>query len=659
MEQRFPHLLSPLMVGPIELRNRVLVTAHVPGLEAGGLLTDDYIEYQRVRAAGGAALQITGSSHIHSTGGVGGGRGIDVSKPEIVESFARLADAIHAEGGRFLVQLGHAGATVMDTDAGRPLLAPSPIASRLVRETPKEMTKGEIDMIVEAHGHAATRVRESGLDGVEILGAFGFLVGAFLSPYSNQRTDEYGGSLENRLRFARRVISELRAALGPDRILGLRLPGDEQVEGGLGPDEMGEVAAALAGDGALDYLNVIAGTNYDRLGRMDHWPPTPAPHGLFVDLAAGIRARVAIPVFTTGRVTDAALAERVLAEGKADMVGMTRAHISDPDLVTKLRAGRAEDIRPCVGANLCIARAMEGKPIRCFHNPAAARERALPPAEPAQAPRHVAVIGGGPAGMEAARVAAEQGHRVTLYEAGDRLGGQLALWAEAPMTAEFGRTVAWYEDQLTRLQVRVRLGERIAPEALGALDADALVIATGATAKPPTPVPGAEGSGIRLADPWEAIADPAEGLHIVVADEGGGRAALSAADALIERNRVTIVTSEFAVGELVTPTVRTPIHRRLLRAGAAFRASEIVLRVEGSGVVTRNILSEAEARIDDVDMLVDWQGAAADGTLAAAAEAVEATGRLVAHAGDCVAPRQVHIAIAEGALAACRLSAVA
>ncbi|MEO1457938.1 MAG: FAD-dependent oxidoreductase [Pseudomonadota bacterium] len=649
MEPRFPHLLSPLMVGPVQIRNRVLVTAHVQGLEAGGLLTDDYIAYQRARAAGGAGLQITGSSHVHATGGVGGGRGIDASKPEIVESFARLAEAIHAEGGRFLVQLGHAGATVMDTDAGRPLLAPSAIPSRLIRETPKAMSVGEIDMIVEAHGAAAARVRESGLDGVELLGAFGFLVGAFLSPHSNRRTDAYGGSLENRLRFARRVIAEVRSRLGPDRILGLRLPGDEQVEGGLGREALAEIAAALAGDGALDYLNVIAGTNYDRLGRMDHWPPTPAPHGLFVDLAAGIRARVAIPVFTTGRITDPALAERILAEGKADMVGMTRAHVSDPDLVAKLRAGRPEDIRPCVGANLCIARAMEGKPIRCFHNPAAARERALPPAEPAAAPRRVAVIGGGPAGMEAARIAAERGHQVTLYEAADRLGGQLALWAEAPMTAEFGRTLAWYEGQLTRLQVRLRLGERVGAQALAGLGADALVIATGATAKPPGPIPGTESAGIRLADPWSAIADPPEGLGIVVADEGGGRAALSAADALVERNRVTVVTSEFAVGELVTPTVRTPIHRRLLRAGAIFRASEVVLRLEERTVVTRNILSEAEARIEGVDMLVDWQGAVADDTLAAAAEAANLP---VAYAGDCVAPRQVHIAIAEGALAA-------
>src|SRR6056297_481808 len=299
----FPHLLSPLAVGSVTLRNRVVVTAHVPGLETGGCAGDDYIAYQRARAAGGAGLQISGSSAVHATGGVGGGRGIDASSDRVIDGLARLADAIHAEGGRFLLQLGHAGATVNDTDAGRPLLAPSPVMSRLVRETPKEMSAAEIDMIVEAHAQAAARVRASGLDGVELLGAFGYLIGAFLSPYSNARTDDHGGPLENRLRFARRVISAVRGALGRDRVLGLRLPGDERVEGGLGPPEMAEIARALTASGELDYLNVIAGTNYDRAGRMDHWPPTPAPHGLFADLAAGIRAAVAVPVLVTGRVT--------------------------------------------------------------------------------------------------------------------------------------------------------------------------------------------------------------------------------------------------------------------------------------------------------------------------------------------------------------------
>ncbi len=649
MQTEFPHLLSPIRVGPATLRNRVLVTAHVPGLEAGGGLTEDYIAYQRARAEGGAGLQISGSSAVHRTGGVGAGRGIDASSGRIVEEFARLAEAVHGAGGRFLVQLGHAGATVDDTEAGRPLLAPSPVMSRLARETPKEMSADEIDEIVAAHGAAAARVRAGGLDGVELLGAFGYLLGAFLSPYSNARTDDYGGPLDNRLRFARRVISTVRAALGPNRILGLRLPGDERVAGGLGPDELAEIARRLTETGELDYLNIIAGTNYDRQGRMDHWPPTPAPHGLFVPLAARIKAAVAVPVFTAGRITDPAMAEEILAAGRADMVGMTRAQISDPDLVRKLKEGRAEDIRPCVGANLCIARAFAGKPIRCFHNPVAGRERAWAAGARAERPRRVAVIGGGPAGLEAARIAAERGHRVTLYEAEARLGGQLRLWSEAPMTREFARTLDWFEGQLTRLQVEIRTGLRLDAEAVAALEADAVVLATGARPRRPLPIPGAETAGIRVVDPWQAIAAPPEGLGVVVIDEGGGRAALSAADALLDRNRVAVVTEEVAVGELVTPTVRSPIYRRLLSGGARFHPSERVVALEPGAVVTENVFSGARSRIEEVQMVVDWHGAE---TRADLAEAAGAGGRPMRAVGDCVAPRQVHIAIAEGALAA-------
>ena len=212
MPDTFTHLLSPISIGPRLIRNRVLVTAHVPGVEEGGLVNDVYIAYQRARARGGAGLQISGASAVHRTGSVGSGRGLDNTNPRIVDGYRRLADAVHAEGGTFLIQLGHAGATVNDTDAGRPLLAPSPVQSALIRETPREMSLADIDEIVEAFATAAGRVRAGGLDGVEILGAFGYLVAAFMSPLSNRRQDDYGGSLENRLRFALRVIG---AAAGP------------------------------------------------------------------------------------------------------------------------------------------------------------------------------------------------------------------------------------------------------------------------------------------------------------------------------------------------------------------------------------------------------------------------------------------------------------
>ena len=648
MNEQYKHLLSPVDIGPFTLRNRVLVTGHVPGLEAGGHVNDDYIAYQRAKAGGGAALQISGSTAVHRSGAVGAGRGLNASGDSCINGYQRLADAVHSNDGRFLIQLGHAGATVTDTDAGRPLIAPSPIMSRISRETPKQMTIAEISEIVEAHESAAVRVRRGNLDGVELLSAFGYLPAAFLSPYSNTRTDEYGGSLENRMRFLLQTINAVRAGIGRDRILGVRLPGDEKVVGGLTQSDLQEIAKLLAQTGLVDYLNIIVGTNYERSGRMEHWPPTPAPHGLFVPLAAGIKSQVAIPVFTAGRITDPAMANTIIERGDADMVGMTRAQISDPDLVRKLIEGRPQDIRPCVGANLCIAQAMASKPIRCIHNPMTGRDAAWGNLSPTDAPKDVTVIGGGPAGLEAARVAAERGHRVTLFEASNDIGGQLATWSQAPMTREFRKTLNWYKTQLTQLQVHVRTGQRLKPDDVAGLNTNVLILATGAIPTKSLLIPTGP-DAIPIIDPWQAICDAPTGQHILINDEGGGRAALSAADALLDQNSITLVTAEYALGELVTPTVRAPIYKRFLKGKVVMHPSQEIHTIVGNTVTLCSVHTGEEMHIQDVDIVVDWRGGIVETTLQSA---VEARGLPHSIIGDCVAPRQVHIAIAEGAMAA-------
>ena len=522
------------------------------------------------------------------------------------------------------------------------------MASDLVREVPHEMTVEEIGEIVAAYGAASARVRAGGMDGVEILAAFGFLVAAFLSPLSNKRTDAYGGSLEGRMRFAFEVLDAVRDNAGPDLIVGMRIPGDERAEGGLTLDDMKVIAGRLAATGKVDYLNVIVGTNYLRINRMDHWPPTPAPHGLFVPLAAAIKQAVDIPVFTTGRITDARLAEAIVRDGKADMVGMTRAHIADPDLVAKLRDGRADEVRPCVGANACIS--LTGQPFRCFHNPEAGREHDWGPPTPSASPKTVTIVGGGPAGLEAARVAAIRGHRVTLLEAGPALGGQLRLWATAPQTREFTKSVDWFEAELRRLQVRVEVSREVTAGGLAGLDCDAIVIATGSRPRPREPLAGEAETQIRVVDPASVLNDPPDGARrAVLRDQGLGRTGLAAAELLAERGvEVIVATTEPAVAESVDPVIRTPLYRHLLANGATFQPNEEVARLDGGDVILRNIYSGTETRLTDIDLLVDWQGnRVVDGLAAAAAS----TGREVHVVGDSVSPRTVHVAVAEGAMA--------
>ena len=355
---RFPHLLSPIQIGPRRLRCRVLVTAHEIRLGDGHIPGPRYAAYHRARARGGAGLQITGCTAVHHTGGLGSGGALANVDDSIIDGYRMLSGAVHEEGGVILAQLGHSAATTHATEPGSPVWASSAVTGELMRRGQRAhaMSVDEIAEIVAAFGAAAERCRRGGMDGVEILAAFGFLVAAFLSPVANRRTDRYGGSLENRTRFCREVVSAVRDGVGRDGIVGLRIPGDELVEGGLDLEEMKAVASAIECDGEVDYLNVIAGTNMDRLLRAEHWPPTPARHGLFVHLAAGIRSAVGLPVFTVGRITDPAQAERILA--------------------------------------------------------------------------------GGPAGLEAARVAALRGHRVTLYEQSEHLGGQLRTWTRlAPPSA--------------------------------------------------------------------------------------------------------------------------------------------------------------------------------------------------------------------------------
>ena len=648
---RFPHLLSPIRIGPKRLRCRVLVTAHEIRLGDGRIPGARYAAYHRARARGGAGLQITGCTAIHHTGGLGSGGALANIDDSIIDGYRVLSGAVHEEGGVILAQLGHSAATTHATEPGAPVWAPSAVAGELMRRGQRAhaMSVGEIAEIVDAFGTAAERCRKGGMDGVEILAAFGFLVAAFLSPVANRRTDAYGGSLENRMRFCREVVSAVRGAVGSDGIVGLRIPGDELVEGGLELEEMKAVARAVENDGKVDYLNVIAGTNMDRLLRAEHWPPTPAQHGLFVHLAAGIRSAVELPVFTVGRITDPVQAERILAGGEADMVGMTRAHVADPDLIAKLREGRLDDVRPCVGANVCIRNGLEGRSIGCIHNPQTGRELTWGDPAPAGRSLDVAVVGGGPAGLEAARVAALRGHRVTLHEQAEHLGGQLRTWTRLASRRELRRIVEWQQRQLERLQVRIRLGHPV--ESAADLD-EAEVVVLAAGARPgPVSVEGAAEHGVSVCTAHDVLdSDPVPAAPSLIWDRAGGGAAVTAAEHLTEAGcRVVMVTPSMAVADDVDLTNRVPLYRRLYERSVEMLPNTEVVRTDAQGVVVTNVYTGRESTISGIERVVVCNAAEACDELA---DALRDEGLRVLTAGDCVSPREVDVAMAEGALAA-------
>ena len=557
-DPRYAPLFEPITVGPMALRARVFASAHQPGLADDGSPGDRYVAYHRARARSGFAMQITGATPIVPSN-LWDPRRMLVNRDEsIVPGYQRLAEAVHEEGGRMLAQLMHPGAA----EIGLPdVFSASVHVDEMSRQPARAITRAEMDAVVERYREAADRCRRGDLDGVEIPIAWGYLLGSFVSPLMNHRDDEYGGTLSNRLRFPLRVLQAVREGVGRDRLVGVRLVGDELVEGGLTVRDTPAVAHGLAASGLIDYLNVIAGTNMRRMSRVDHWPATPAGTGIWRHLARAVREAVDIPVCTVGRVNHPDIALDILASGDADLVGLARAHIVDAEFLTKTRAGRAADIRPCSAVNVCINALLHDEPIRCLANPEIGREGTIDESDVGEG-RTAVVVGGGPGGIEAARRLATRGFAVRLYERDDALGGQMRIWTAAPARSEVRRLIGWWERDLACRDVDVRLGVEATADAVQS-DAPAIVVVAAGAA--PLPHPVLDAADRRVFD-VTALDDVPAG-HVLVADEVGRADAMLLAEALVRRGRRVTLAEELPARR------RGRGHHDALPAAAAARAT--------------------------------------------------------------------------------------
>ncbi|SMF44998.1 2,4-dienoyl-CoA reductase [Xaviernesmea oryzae] len=525
-------LLQPFQLKHLTLRNRIMSTAHEPAYSEDGMPKDRYRLYHVEKAKGGIALTMTAGSAVVSSDSPPAFGNLHAYRDEIVPWLRRLADDCHEHGAAVMIQLTHLGRrTGWNKGDWLPVLAPSPLREPAHRAFPKEIEDWDIERIVADYADAAARMQAAGLDGIEFE-AYGHLLDQFWSPATNRREDEFGGSLENRMRFTEMVLEAVRKAVGPDFIVGIRMVADEDWDRGLSREEGVEIARRLAGSGRVDFLNVIRG-HIDHDAALNEVIPIQgmrsAPH---LDFAGEVREVTKFPVFHAARIADVATARHAVASGKLDMVGMTRAHIADPHIALMVARGEEARIRPCVGATYCLDRIYEGGEALCVHNAATGREGEISHDIPrADVSRKAVVVGAGPAGLEAARVLAERGHLVMVLEATGEAGGQINLLVRNPRRKEMIGIVDWRLAELERLGVEIRYDVYAEPEDVLALEPDLVVVATGGVAQAPEVEEGSE----LLTSSWDILAGAVKPAGpVLLFDDNGGHPGMSAAEVIAE-----------------------------------------------------------------------------------------------------------------------------
>lgn len=523
-------LFEPITINSLEIKNRIYLPAMHLGMASEYQVTDPLVEFYAERARGGAGMITVGFATVDDRSG--NALGIGAHKDEFIPGLKRLSDAIKQNGARSCVQINHAGrynySFFID---GKQPVAPSPIASRLTGEVPKALEIEEIQQVIESFGQAALRVKKAGFDAVEVLSGTGYLISEFLSPLTNQREDEYGGPLENRMRFGLEVMASVRKKVGQDFPLLVRMNGNDFMPGGQGREELQEYAKALVNKTGVDAICVNVGWHEARVPQIT----TSVPRGAFAYLSRGIKDRVDVPVIASHRINDPQTARRLIADSMCDMVAMGRSLIADPYLPQKAKEGREAEILHCVAcAQGCFDNLFKLKHVECLCNPRAGYE-CDSVCEVAQTQKKVMVIGGGAAGMNAALAAAERGHDVTLYEKGAKLGGQLYLAAAPPGREEFAELAADLEAQVRSKNIEIVLNQTVDAALIDKIKPDHIILASGAAPLLP-PIPGAELPHVVQA--WDVLADKAvTGKRVVII--GGGAVGVETALLLAEKGTLS------------------------------------------------------------------------------------------------------------------------
>ncbi|WP_430293170.1 FAD-dependent oxidoreductase [Pseudomonas sp. B1-22] len=640
---QFPHLFSPLSIRGKTLKNRIMSTGHDTSMPTDNLVNDQLVAYHTARAKGGVGLIVLQVAGVHDSARYTS-HVLMATDDACIPGYRRIAEACHAEGTVVLSQVFHPGREIMESSDGLLAVAYSASASpnERFRVMPRELSQAMIDEIIEGYANAARRLHAAGIDGVEVVASHGYLPAQFLNPRVNRRSDGYNGDLDARLRFTREVIAAVRAATDENFIIGLRISADERDPEGLTEDESLQAVKSLQNE--LDYVHIVAGTSASLGGAIHIVPPMAVEAAYLANEAGTFKRSLEIPLFVTGRINQPQEAELIVARGQADVCGMTRALICDPQMPSKTESGHVEDVRACIACNqACIGHFHRGYPISCIQHPETGRELIYAERQMAAQRKRVLVVGGGPAGMKAAAVAAQRGHEVTLCEASGQLGGQVNLAQLLPRRAEFGGASTNLQREMQLAGVEVRRNTRVDRALVEQERPDVVIVATGA--KPYRP-PYEEAGDLQVVDAWQVLRGEVKiGRSVLVTDWRADWIAPGIAERLVrEGHQVQLAVNGTHVGENLPLYVRDHLAGELHRLGIAITTYARLYGVDDSTVYLQHSASGEPMLVEGIDTLVLCQGHQPVDELADEIADLAEVRRI----GDCLAPRTAEEAIYEG-----------